>query len=90
MITEIIRIPLLWGEEFSIPVGTANSWKYVADFASILILFFISDASIRLWKNGNQFTVREFLLQYGSQSGINEFDNLESNLFAEEAAKKSV
>ncbi len=53
-ITEIIRIPLLWGEEFSIPVGIANSWKYVADLASILILLFISDASIRLWKNGNK------------------------------------
>lgn len=53
-ITEIKRIALPWGEEFSIPIGEANSWKYLADFASLLIFAFVIDASIRLWKNSNK------------------------------------
>ncbi len=53
-IAEIKRIPLPWGEEFSIPIGLANKWKYLADSASLLILIFVIDASIRLWQTGNK------------------------------------
>ena len=51
-ISELKRVTLPWGEEFSLPVGTANSWKYITDVASFLILIFIIDATIRLWKSG--------------------------------------
>lgn len=53
-ISEIQRIALPWGEEFSIPVGIANNWKYLSDFASLLILIFITDASIKLWRTSNK------------------------------------
>ena len=53
-ISEIQRVTLPWGEEFSIPIGTANNWKYLADAASLLILVFIIDASIKLWQTGNK------------------------------------
>jgi len=53
-ISEIQRIALPWGEEFSIPIGTANNWKYIADIASLLILIFITDASIKLWRTSNK------------------------------------
>ncbi|UCF64626.1 MAG: sigma 54-interacting transcriptional regulator [bacterium] len=54
-ISEIRRILLPWGEYFSVPVATLNPWRYIADFASILIVFFLIDASLRLWrKSGKQ------------------------------------
>ncbi|GMR25105.1 MAG: hypothetical protein BMS9Abin39_0383 [Ignavibacteria bacterium] len=53
-ITELKQIPLFWGENFSIPVGSINPWKFIADFASLLILIYIVDASIRLWKKGEK------------------------------------
>ena len=52
-ISHLERIALPWGEYFSIPVGVENPWKYIADFASLLIVIFVADATINLWKKGN-------------------------------------
>ncbi len=53
-ITELKQIPLPWGEYFSVPIGITNPWKFIADFTSLLILVYIVDASIRLWKKGEK------------------------------------
>ena len=53
-ITELKQIQLPWGEYFSVPIGITNPWKFIADFTSLLILVYIVDASIRLWKKGEK------------------------------------
>jgi PAS domain S-box-containing protein len=53
-ISAIERIQLPWGEYFSIPNATLNPWRYIADITSILIVIFLIDASIRLWRKGNR------------------------------------
>ena len=53
-ISEIKQISTSWGESFSIAVGTASPWKWVSDIASLLIMIYILDASIRLWRGGNR------------------------------------
>ena len=53
-ITGLRRIQLPWGESFSIPIATLSSWRILADFTSVLIIVFMLDASIRLWRKGNK------------------------------------
>lgn len=44
-----------WGtESFTIASGTRNPWVWVADFASFLIVLFVIDASVGLWRRGNR------------------------------------
>jgi len=49
-ITELRQLTAFWGERFTIPVGEINPWKLVADIASILILLYTMDATVRLWR----------------------------------------
>jgi hypothetical protein len=53
-ITALERHMTFWGEYFTVPVGSENPWKYLADIASILIIIYIADASIRLWRRGKR------------------------------------
>ncbi len=41
-----------WGEEFVIGVGSANPWSHVANAASLLIVIYVLDASVRAWRRG--------------------------------------
>jgi DNA-binding NtrC family response regulator len=43
-----------WGESYTVAIGTTNPWKLLADLSSILILVYIFDASVRLWKQGKR------------------------------------
>jgi PAS domain S-box-containing protein len=44
-----------WGEaSFIIATGARNPWKWLADFASILIIIFVVDASSGLWRLGKR------------------------------------
>jgi transcriptional regulator with AAA-type ATPase domain len=43
-----------WGEGYTVAIGTTNPWKLLADLSSILILVYIFDASVRLWKQGKR------------------------------------
>ena len=47
------RVTTLWGEQFSVPYGVTNPWKPLVDIASLLILVYVADASIRLARNGD-------------------------------------
>ncbi len=41
-----------WGEQFVTGVGSANPWSHVANAASVLILIYVIDASVRVWRRG--------------------------------------
>ncbi|KPK28931.1 MAG: hypothetical protein AMJ61_00005, partial [Desulfobacterales bacterium SG8_35_2] len=47
-------VELPWGEQFSIAIGTNSPWKIIPDMASLLIILFLADASIQLWKRGDR------------------------------------
>lgn len=49
-ITELRRYQVFWGEYFSVPVGVENPWKLLADVATLLIILYVADASLRLWR----------------------------------------
>jgi len=55
-VNELKRLSTFWGEAFTIPLGTENPWKVLADIASLLILVYVGDASIRLWRQGGRRT----------------------------------
>jgi signal transduction histidine kinase len=55
-INELKHLSTFWGEAFTIPLGTENPWKWVADIASLLILVYVGDAAVRLWRQGGQQT----------------------------------
>ncbi len=53
-ITELRQAPTFWGETFTIAVGTPNPWVHLANLASLFILVYIVDASIRAWRRGKR------------------------------------
>ena len=55
-VSELRRLATAWGEAFTIPLGTENPWKLLADIASLLILVYVGDAAVRLWRQGGQRT----------------------------------
>ena len=51
--TEIARLErhtAFWGEQFTLPSGTASPWKLFPDIASLLILVYVADASVRAYR----------------------------------------
>jgi signal transduction histidine kinase len=55
-VSELQHLTTPWGEVFTIPLGTTNPWKLLVDIASLLILVYVGDASVRLWRQGGQRT----------------------------------
>lgn len=53
-IIELKQYPVFWGEYYSVPVGIENPWKYLADIASLLIIVYVADASLRLWRQNKR------------------------------------
>lgn len=53
-ISAVNRIPLPWGEQFSLVEATMNPWRYLADLTSVLILVYLVDASLRQWRRGDR------------------------------------
>lgn len=49
-VQELQQVVTFWGEAFSLPVGEVNPWKVLPDIASLLILLYVLDASIVLWR----------------------------------------
>jgi len=52
-VSELQRLPAFWGESFTIPLGTENPWKVLADISSLLIIIYVGDASVQLWRQGD-------------------------------------
>ena len=55
-VNELQRLTTGWGEAFTIPLGTENPWKLLVDIASLLILVYVGDAAVRLWRQRGQRT----------------------------------
>jgi signal transduction histidine kinase len=53
-IAELKQLPAFWGEFFTVPSGTENPWKLLADLSSLLILAYVGDATFRSWRHNNQ------------------------------------
>jgi len=53
-VTALERHTTFWGEYFTVPVGSENPWKYLVDITSILIIIYVADASLRLWRRGKR------------------------------------
>ena len=61
-ITAVQRIPFL-GETVSLPKGVPNPWMAVAQFSLLLLVIFVADAAITVWRRGDR---REALVIGGS------------------------
>ena len=55
-VSELQRLPAFWGEVYTVPLGTENPWKLLADVASLLIVIYVGDASVRFWRQGGRRT----------------------------------
>ena len=61
-LTALRHMPFL-GEPVSVPVGVPNPWMLVAQFSLLLLVIFVVDASITVWRRGNR---RQALVVGGS------------------------
>jgi two-component system sensor kinase FixL len=61
-ITALRHIPFL-GESVSVAEGVANPWMLVAQFSLLLLLIFVTDATVTVWRRGNR---RQALMVGGS------------------------
>jgi PAS domain S-box-containing protein len=52
-LTTLRQMPFL-GEPVSVPVGVANPWMLVAQFSLLLLVIFVVDASITVWRRGDR------------------------------------
>ncbi|MFC1764887.1 sigma 54-interacting transcriptional regulator [Planctomycetota bacterium] len=53
-IIDLKQVSLPWGGTFTVVEGTVNPWKFLADIASLLFVFYIVDAGIRLYRQGER------------------------------------
>ena len=61
-LTALRHMPFL-GEPVSVPVGVPNPWMLVAQFSLLLLVIFVVDATITVWRRGNR---RQALVVGGS------------------------
>src|SRR5215831_5097570 len=61
-ITGLRHVPFL-GESVSVPKGVPNPWMLVAQFSLLLLVIFVVDATITVWRRGNR---RQALVVGGS------------------------
>ena len=61
-VTGLRHMPFL-GEAVSVPVGVPNPWMLVAQFSLLLLVIFVVDATITVWRRGNR---RQALVVGGS------------------------
>jgi PAS domain S-box-containing protein len=61
-LTALRHAPFL-GEPVSVPVGVPNPWMLVAQFSLLLLVIFVVDATITVWRRGNR---RQALVVGGS------------------------
>jgi hypothetical protein len=65
-ITELAHVTLWGGAVLSVPVGILNLWNVVAQVSNVLLVAFVVDASVSLWRRGGVLPRRRALLVGGS------------------------
>ena len=63
-----LRHLTLGGETISIAQGMENPWVIVSELSSLLVLLFVVDASITLWRRGNRNERRRAVVVGGSMT----------------------
>jgi PAS domain S-box-containing protein len=53
-ITELKQISLPWGQSYTKAICTENPWCYLCHIAVVMILYYVSEASVRLWRRGDR------------------------------------
>ena len=56
----------LWGAAVAAPVGVLNPWQVVAQIDNLLLVAFVVDASIALWRRGDAVSRRRAVVVGGS------------------------
>ena len=54
-ITGLYEGTSFWGERFAQAKGEPNPWRYLGDAASALMVVFVVDASVALWRRGSRY-----------------------------------
>jgi two-component system, LuxR family, sensor kinase FixL len=65
-ITGLRHLTILGGETISVAEGIPNPWTKLGDLSSLLLLIFVADASVTLWRRGNRTERRRALVIGGS------------------------
>jgi two-component system sensor kinase FixL len=65
-ITGLRHLTILGGETISVAEGVPNPWTKLAEISSLLLLIFVADASVTLWRRGNRTERRRALVVGGS------------------------
>ena len=65
-VTGLGRATLWGGVVVAVPIGIPNPWQVVAQIGNLLLVAFVGDASITLWRRGDSIARRRALLVGGS------------------------
>ena len=65
-VTGLGRATLWGGAVVAVPIGIPNPWQIVAQIGNLLLVAFVVDASITLWRRGDSAARRRALLVGGS------------------------
>ena len=52
-VTAMLPVPLWGGESIHVPVGVPNPYVIVAQLSNLLLIWFVADASVALWRRGD-------------------------------------
>ncbi len=65
-ITGLRHLTTLGGETISVAEGVPNPWTKLGELSSLLLLMFVADASVALWRRGDRAQRRRALVVGGS------------------------
>lgn len=68
-ITSLRQVSVGAGETATVAVGVINPWTLIGQFSSLLLLVYVLDASITLWRRGGRECRRQALL-FGGVTGL--------------------
>jgi len=57
-----------WGEVVSAPIGVVNPWTVVPQLTNVLLIVFVIDASLSLWRRGGAVSRRRAVVVGGSMA----------------------
>jgi PAS domain S-box-containing protein len=67
-ITGLRRLTILGGETISVARGVQNPWVRVSELSSLLLLVFVVDASVNLWRRGHRGDRRRAVIVGGTMT----------------------
>jgi hypothetical protein len=65
-VSAMVAVPVWGGESVFVPVGVVNPYVVVAHLSNLLIIAFVADASVTLWRRGDANARRRAVVVGGS------------------------